>query len=81
MLQEAGYIKNSCFGFSTHSMFTFDVIWGARSLANQARPQKVLDPDYLPGYFSVSYDYAQNNKNYKNHKVQTECVILLKTFV
>ena len=52
-------------------MFTFDVIWGARSLGNQARPQKVLDPDYLPGYFSVSYDYAQNNKNYKNHKVQT----------
>ena len=27
----------------------------------QVQPQIILDPDYLPDYISVSYDYVCNN--------------------
>ena len=41
--------------------FTFDVLWIAWVLVSsetQVRPQIILDPNYLPDYLSVSYDYA-----------------------
>ena len=28
------------------------------SLGTQVQPQIILDPDYLPDYLSVSYDYG-----------------------
>ena len=28
------------------------------SLGNQVQPLVILDPDYLPDYLSVSYDYV-----------------------
>ena len=47
-------------------MFTSDVCgpiyaeiaWVLVSLGTQVQPQVMLDPDYLPDYLSVSYDYA-----------------------
>ena len=35
-----------------------DVAWVLVSLGTQVQPQIMLDPEYLPGYISVSYDYA-----------------------
>ena len=42
-------------------MFTFDVTevdWVLVSSGTQVQPQIILDPDNLPGYFSISYDYV-----------------------
>ena len=46
--------EHCCFDhsdFPAHSMFTSDV-----SSGTQVQPQVILDPDYLPGYLSVSHD-------------------------
>ena len=48
--------EHCCFDhsdFPAHSMFTSDV-----SSGTQVQPQVILDPDYLPDYLSVSYDYG-----------------------
>ena len=34
-----------------------EVAWVLVSLGTQVQPQVILDPDYLPDYLSVSYDY------------------------
>ena len=34
-----------------------EVAWVLVSLGTQVQPQIVPDPDYLPDYLSVSYDY------------------------
>ena len=42
-------------------MFTSDVCWGSLGTSTsgtQVQPQAILDPDYLPDYLSVSYDYV-----------------------
>ena len=65
MFQEDFHKKEySCFDFPAHLIFTFDVFWvslGTIFLETQVRSQIILDPDYLPDYLSVSYDY--NNAN------------------
>ena len=71
------YKEYSCFDhsadFPVHSMFTFDVWWGSlgtRLFENSSSaPQLILDPDYLPGDFSVSYDYGWNKglQPYRNN--------------
>ena len=40
-----------------HLMYA-DVAWVLVSLGTQVQPQIMLDPEYLPDYISVSYDYA-----------------------
>ena len=35
-----------------------EVAWVLVSSETQVQPQIILDPDYLPDYLSVSYDYA-----------------------
>ena len=35
-----------------------EVAWVLVSSGNQVQPQITLDPDYLPDYISVSYDYG-----------------------
>ena len=55
------YKEYSCFGhsdFPTHSMFISDVAWVLVPSGTQVQPQIILDPDCLPDYLSVSYDYA-----------------------
>ena len=37
-----------------------EVAWILVSSGTQIQPQVILDPAYLPDYFSVSYDYVQN---------------------
>ena len=34
-----------------------EVAWVLVSSGTQVQPQIILDPDYLPDYLSVSYDY------------------------
>ena len=37
-----------------------EVAWVLVSLGTQVQPQVILDPNYLPDYLSVSYDYVWN---------------------
>ena len=70
--------EHCCFDhsdFPAHSMFTSDVAevaWVLVSSGTQVQPQVILDPDYLPDYLSVSYDYGSGNSagvksRYKKH--------------
>ena len=38
-----------------------EVAWVLVSSGTQVQSQIILDPDYLPGYLSVSYDYGVYN--------------------
>ena len=40
-----------------HLMYA-EVAWVLVSSGTQAQPQVTLDPDYLPDYLFVSYDYV-----------------------
>ena len=40
-----------------HLMYA-EVDWVLVSSATQVQPQVIFDPDYLPDYLSLSYDYA-----------------------
>ena len=40
-----------------HLMYA-EVAWALVSSRTQFQPQILLDPDYLPDYLSVSYDYG-----------------------
>ena len=43
-----------------HLMYA-EVAWVLLSSGTQVQPQVILDPDYLPDYPSVSYDYDNTN--------------------
>ena len=62
MLQEVVQIKNTVVLIFRHilcsHLMNSEVAWVLLSLGTQVQPQKILDLDYLPEYFSVSYDYA-----------------------
>ena len=65
MLQEAGHIKNTVikiFGHiqCLHLMYS-EVTWVLASSGTQVQPKIILDPDYLPEYISLSYDYERRN--------------------
>ena len=45
-----------------HLMYA-EVAWVLVSSGTQVQPQIILDPDYLPDYLSISYDYALNNND------------------
>ena len=40
-----------------------EVAWVLVSSGTQVQPQIILDPDYLPDYLSVSYDYVLTQLN------------------
>ena len=46
----------SCFDFPAHLMNS-EVVWVQVYSETQVQPQIILDPDYLPDYLYVSYDY------------------------
>ena len=48
-----------------HLMYA-EVAWVLVSLGTQVQPQVILDPDYLPDYLSVYYDYAGSEKRSYN---------------
>ena len=43
-----------------------EVAWVLVSFGAQVQPQIIMDPDYLPHYLSVSYDYNVNMQSYNN---------------
>ena len=64
MLQEAGHIKNTVVLIFRHiqrlRLINSKVAWLLVSLRTQVQPQVILDPDYLPDYLFIFYDYAFN---------------------
>ena len=62
MLQEAGHIKNTVVSVFWHiqclHLMNSEVSWVLVSSRTQVQPQTILDPDYLPNYLSLSYDYG-----------------------
>ena len=53
LLQETGHIQ------CLHLMYA-EVAWELVSSRTQVQLQIIINPDYLPDYLSVSYDYASN---------------------
>ena len=43
-----------------------EVAWVLASSGTQVQPQIILDPDYLPDYLSLSYDYGFPKRNNLN---------------
>ena len=62
MFQEPGNIKNTNVLIFRHTqclhLMYAEVVWVLVSSGTQVQPQIVLDPDHLPDYLSVSYDYG-----------------------
>ena len=62
MLQEAGHIKNTVVLIFWHiqclHLMNSEVAWVVVSLETQIQQQIILDPDFLPDYLSVSYNYG-----------------------
>ena len=42
-------------------MMYAELAWVLVSLGTKVQLQIILDPDYLPDYLSVSYDYGKNS--------------------
>ena len=61
--QEADHIKNTIVLVFLHiqclHLICFEVVLVFVSSETQVQPRIILDPDYLPNYLSVSYDYPQ----------------------
>ena len=43
--------------------------WVLVSSGTHVQPQVMLDPDYLPDYLSISYDYVKTNKQEKKARL------------
>ena len=67
MHQEAGHIKNIVALIFRHihclHLMYSEVAWVLVSSVTQVSPQTILDPDNLPDYLSVSYDYINTDCN------------------
>ena len=62
-------------------MFTFDVFWGnwvLVSLGTKVQPQIILEPDYLPDYLLISYDYVLNALFVENDKEEIKQAYISK---
>ena len=68
MLKEAGHIKNTVVLIFRHAhclhLMYSELPWVLVSSGTEVQPQIILDADYLPEYFSVSYDYGYRIKIY-----------------
>ena len=71
MLQEADHIKNTVVLILQHMQFLHlmnsEVAWVLVSSGIQVQLQMILNPDYLPDYLSVFYDY-EKTKYLQNEK-------------
>ena len=56
-----------------------EVAWVLLSSGAQVQPQVILDPDYLPDYLSVSYDYDfyKDFKMHKKYQIKEEANLFL----
>ena len=63
MLQEAGHIKNKVVLVFRHiqclHLMNSEIAWVLVSSGTQVQPQIILNPDYIPDYLSVSYNYSE----------------------
>ena len=41
-----------------------EVAWVLVSSESQVQPKIILDPDYLPDYLSLSYDYGSSKEGF-----------------
>ena len=84
MLQEAGQIKNTVVLIFRHiqclHLMYSEVAWVLVSSGTQVQPQIILDPDYLPDYFSVSYDYAETYSLYDSFRKRFSHERLIKRY-
>ena len=80
MLQEAGHVKNTVVLIFRHiqrlHLMNSEVAWVLVSSGSQVQPQIILNPDYIPDYLSVSYDYVENNRNYNSYKFSYKYVFI-----
>ena len=62
MLKELSHIKNAFVLIFRHIQRLYlmyaELAWVIKSSGTQAQPQIILNPDYLPDYPSVSYNYV-----------------------
>ena len=72
MLQDAGYIENTVVLIFWHiqclHLVYSEIAWVPVSSGNQVQLETKLNPDYLPDYLSVSYDYGKT-ENLKPKRV------------
>ena len=85
MLQEAGHIKNTNVLIFRHiqclHLMYAELAWVLVSSSTQVRLQIILDPDYLPDYLSVSYDYAYIHNITYISKIHSKILIYKYTYV
>ena len=53
-----------------------ELAWVLVSSGTQVQPQVILDPDYLPDYLSVSYDYVEINTKTLNMSCKSAWAVL-----
>ena len=62
MFQEAGHIKNTVVLIFWHIQCLYlmnsKVAWVLVSFGTQVQPQIILNPEHLPDYRSMSYDFV-----------------------
>ena len=62
MLQEASHTKNIVVLIFQHvqclHLMNCEVVWVLVSSGTQVQLQIIIDPDHLPDYLPVSYDYV-----------------------
>ena len=58
-----------------------EVAWVQVSSGTQVQPQIILDPDYLPDYVSVSYDYVSMLSSYYDGILLDSLTIFRKSSV
>ena len=74
VLQEAGHIKNTVVFIIRYiqclDLMTSEVAWVLVSSGTQVQRQIILDPDYIPDYLTVSYNYDNCYKQVHGIKFQ-----------
>ena len=74
MFQETVHIKNTVALIFRHiqclHLMNSEVAWLLVSSETQVQPQIILDPDYLPDYLSVYYEYdiCESLKELSDHE-------------
>ena len=77
MLQEAGHIKNTVVLIFRHiqclHLTNSEIAWVLVSSGTQVQPQIILNPDYLPDYLPISYDYGLRDYEVETVLVEEFC--------
>ena len=67
LLQEGGHMQNTVLLISRHiqclHLMNSEVVWVIVYSGTQVQPQIIVNPDYLPDFLSLSYDYVNMAMN------------------